>query len=171
MESESVDYIHSQGVLHHTSHPKEILKEFYRILKPNSKCRIMVYNYDSLFLHQYVAYFRMIEREEFKGGTLAEAFRQSTDTIACPISIYYKPQEFVELCDSIGFKTKFKGGFYNRTIEGANAHLFREKALNSSKLSQEHKKFIKDVTFNKDGYAIYNNLPAGIGGVYELSKK
>jgi ubiquinone/menaquinone biosynthesis C-methylase UbiE len=170
LESESVDYIHSQGVLHHTSNPKEILEEFYRILKSNSKARIMVYNYNSLFVHQYVAYFRMIERCEFKNQTLEEAFRQSTDTLACPVSIYYKPEDFIELCNSVGFTTEFKGGFYNRTIEGVNAHKFRKKALENPSLDQKHKDFIASVTFDEGGYAIYDDKAAGIGGVYELSK-
>lgn len=48
LEDASVDYIHSQGVLHHTTNPEGILGEFFRILKPGSQARIMVYNYFSI---------------------------------------------------------------------------------------------------------------------------
>ena len=55
----SVDYIFSQGVIHHTSYPEKILSELYRVLKLGGKAKIMVYNYDSPFVHQYIAYYKI----------------------------------------------------------------------------------------------------------------
>src|SRR5438093_3678920 len=42
----SVDYINCLGVLHHTSQPDAIMKEFFRVLAPGGKATIMVYLYD-----------------------------------------------------------------------------------------------------------------------------
>ena len=56
----SFDYIHTSGVLHHVPDPIKILLEFSRILKPGGMIRVMVYNYDSLWLHLYVAYHQNI---------------------------------------------------------------------------------------------------------------
>ncbi len=55
LEDRSVDYIHSSGVIHHTQDPVHVLGEFRRILRPDGVCRIMVYNYASVWLQPYVA--------------------------------------------------------------------------------------------------------------------
>lgn len=44
----SVDYVQSMGVLHHTSNPEAILKEFHRVLRPTGRGAIMLYHRDSL---------------------------------------------------------------------------------------------------------------------------
>ena len=60
----SIDYIHSSGVLHHVPDPVAVLREFGRILKPDGYSRVMVYNYDSVWLHLYVAYqMQLVERK------------------------------------------------------------------------------------------------------------
>src|SRR3546814_14972235 len=48
------DYIHCSGVLMCATDPKNILREFDRILRPCGYARLMVYNYKSLWLHLYV---------------------------------------------------------------------------------------------------------------------
>src|SRR5262249_40539602 len=50
-ETASIDYIHSSGVLHHLADPLAALREFHRVLRPEGVARVMVYNYDSVWLH------------------------------------------------------------------------------------------------------------------------
>ena len=51
LESDSVDLVHSSGVLHHVKEINLALKEIYRVLKPGGSFQVMVYNYSSLWLH------------------------------------------------------------------------------------------------------------------------
>ena len=39
-----------------TKDPDGVLREFHRILRPGGFARLMVYNYDSIWLHLYVAF-------------------------------------------------------------------------------------------------------------------
>ena len=48
LENSSVDLIHSSGILHHIEDPSLVLREFRRIIKPDGRIQIMVYNYDSI---------------------------------------------------------------------------------------------------------------------------
>ena len=50
-DGQSFDYVHSSGVLHHVPNLVQVLKELRRILKPDGICRVMVYNYNSIYLH------------------------------------------------------------------------------------------------------------------------
>jgi ubiquinone/menaquinone biosynthesis C-methylase UbiE len=90
------DYIHSSGVLHHTPNMEEILSEFYRILKPDGKIRIMVYNYNSIWLHLSVAYQKRILQKIDSDVSLEEAFKRSTDGGLAPISRCYKKEDFIK---------------------------------------------------------------------------
>ena len=109
LEDNSVDSIHSSGVLHHMINPINTLKEFRRIIKPNGTCQIMVYNYESIWVHLYVAHELMIDDNSIKSrirnpfkmaqkpSSLSEAFRSSTDGKNCPVSRFYKPSDFLHL--------------------------------------------------------------------------
>ena len=66
---ESVDYAQSLGVIHHTSDPGAVLKEIHRAPKPNGRACVMVYNRDSVWLHLYTAYERMICEGECLAGS------------------------------------------------------------------------------------------------------
>ena len=50
-EDGAFDHIHSSGVLHHTPDAVGILRELNRVLRPGGTANVMVYNYDSLWLH------------------------------------------------------------------------------------------------------------------------
>ena len=105
----SVDVVHCSGVLHHTPDPERILGEFARILRPDGVAQIMVYNYDSVWLHLYVAYQRMIVEGLSASHTLRQAFTASTDGPDCPISECYKPSEFLAMADRAGFRGHLRG--------------------------------------------------------------
>ena len=166
--SSSVDYIHTSGVLHHCSYPHAILNEFKRILKPGGKLSIMVYNYDSIWLHLYVAYVLRIEKGIYRDGSLLDAFRRSTDGVGCPISNCYKKEDFSELVQSFGFI----GGFSGCSISKHEMGLLhkRNAAINCSELESDHSSFLKNLVIDKDGIPFHGNEVAGIDGCYNFTK-
>ena len=167
LESESVDYIICSGVLHHVSNPTNILKEFFRILKKNSYIRIMVYNRNSIFFHMYVAY-------QLGGGfgvnNIEEVFRRSTDGVNCPISKAYHPNEFIEMCEGVGFKTEFIGGYFSSIDSVSYLNKNKQKLLNDPNIREEHKIFVNEIKIDNVGFPVYNGKYCGIGGVYKLQK-
>ena len=162
----SVDYIICSGVLHHTSRPKVILEEFFRILKNDSYISIMVYNRDSIFFHVYVAY---EHQGGFIGNDIDEVFKGSTDGANCPISKAYRPHEFIELCNDAGFETEFMGGYLSVLDSADYFNNHRHQVLTERRLNDEHKEFVQSVEINT-GYPTYDGLYCGIGGVYKLYK-
>ncbi|HUQ32927.1 MAG TPA: class I SAM-dependent methyltransferase [Pyrinomonadaceae bacterium] len=169
LEDGSVDYIHCAGVLHHTSNPQILLKEFYRVLRPGSRACIMVYNRDSLWFHLYTAYVRMIVQGDFQGLSLTEAFTRNTDGENCPIARCYQPDEFISICQEAGFSCEYAGGYLSDTeLQSYRKH--HKAALRDKKLADEHKRFISELVFDDEGLPRYQGKYAGIGGVYWLDK-
>lgn len=155
----SVDYINCNGVLQHTSNPDKIIREFSRILKPSGEARVMVYNYDSVWLHLSVAYIQKILLGMHKGLSIREAFSHSTDGAGCPLARCYKPEEFIKLAEDNGMKAKFIGSFYSED-ERKLLLKYRVKAINDFRLEKEHRDFL-----------IYSlNKIYGMCGVYKLIK-
>jgi len=169
LKNSSVDFIYCEGVLHHVSDPVAILREFFRVLRPESWASIMVYNRNSLWLHLYTAYGKMILQNAFPGLNLDEAFAKSTDGEACPISRCYKPDDFTAICDNTGFQTEFVGGY----LSVHELDLMKEvadQALEDDRLAEEHKEFLRELVYDEQGYPKYDGKHAGIGGVYRLYK-
>jgi ubiquinone/menaquinone biosynthesis C-methylase UbiE len=180
LEDESIDLIHSSGVLHHTEDPFPILQEFRRVIKPDGRIQIMVYNYDSIWVHLYVAYELMINDSSFKNSilrklglkkyyeNLEEAFRKSTDGIHCPISRFYKHSEFLDVLSNAGFSGTFKGASISNWME-MNRLNKRFAALADRRFPKEHRDFLYKLSFNKKGVPIYEGHVAGIGACYEAT--
>lgn len=166
----SVDYINCSGVLHHTPEPLKYLKEFYRILKKNGEARIMVYNYDSIWVHLYVAYVRQLLNGIDKDKTLEEAFRSSTDGPNCPISRYNKKEDYISLGRDAGFdEVSFLGAaisLHEMSLMGK-----RYDAIQDIRLSQLHRNFLMRLTFDEYGRPLFEGEVAGIDAVFKLSKK
>lgn len=169
LKNSSIDYIYSGGVLHHTSNMADILKELYRILKPGSFVNIMVYNQKSIFYHLWLPYEAMIVLRRFPGLKIDQAFTKSTDGPECPISKCFSDEEFVKIGEKIGFRCIYLGGYLSKTeLESMKKYL--KEALGSRLLSQDHKKFLKALTFDQKGLPLYQGKYAGIGGVYRFYK-
>jgi ubiquinone/menaquinone biosynthesis C-methylase UbiE len=168
LESGSVDLVHSSGVLHHAENPGAALSEIYRILKPGGKFQVMVYNYDSLWMHLYVAYVLRIEIGKHDRMPLLDAFRKTTDGPNCPISHCYRPAEFLELVQNYGFQGRFKGA----AISLFELELLpkRYAAINSRALPREHREFISRICFNHAGHPIVNDAVAGVDACFEFRK-
>lgn len=170
LEDGSVDYIHSLGVLHHTSDPLAIMKEFARILKNGGSGRIMVYNSDSLWMHLLVAYEKIILNNEYPGMTAHEAFPLTTDGNNCPVSRCYSEPEFIELCVDAGFTASYKGGYLSRHELDVFEKYFRH-ALDDKRLGEEHRKFLRNLRTDSNGLPLYKDKYCGFGGVYYIEKK
>lgn len=169
LEDNSVDYIHSQGVLHHASNEEDILKELYRILKPGKEARVMVYNRYSIFAQLWVAYQRMILDDAFPNMSFDEAFTKSTDGENCPISRNNRPEEYIARCNAAGFETEYIGGYFNK-YELIWLEDLKEQALADERLAPENRQFLSDLTYDENGYPLYQGKHAGVGGVYVLRK-
>jgi len=164
----SVDFIHSSGVLHHLPNLKEVLGEFRRILSPQGKIRLMIYNYDSVWNHLYVSYHRQIKNAIDSEKPLAEAFQRSTDGEGCPFSRSYKRDEFLGLVATCGFRGTYLGSAIS--LHEMSLLPERYQAMVHLKLAHEHREFLKRITFDKYGRPLHNGEVAGIDSVYELTK-
>ena len=167
LDDNSVDFINCQGVLQHTSHPETVLQEFHRVMKPQARGVVMVYNRDSLWLHLYTAYQCLVLQDAFPGLNAYEAFSRNVDGVACPIARAYAERDFRSLCEEIGFIVEYAGGYLAET-EMASLKRYRESALQDPRLQDEHKEFLRNLTFDRTGYPLYRGKHAGIGGVYRL---
>ena len=167
LETASVDHIHSSGVLHHVENPVAILKELRRVLKPGGTMNVMVYNYDSIWLHLYVAYVKQIQEGLYAGESIREAFRHTTDGPDCPISNVYKPQEWIALCNEAGFTASFKGAAVS-LWESHMLQQHRYMACMQENLREESRDFLLGLTFDENGFARTAGAYAGIDGCYAL---
>lgn len=165
----SVDWIQCGGVLHHTSHPQDIVQEFKRIMKPGAEGRLMLYNRDSIFYHLWVAYARMIVDNAFPGLTVDQAFTKSTDGVDCPISDAWTPQRVLEMIASAGLEGTFRGGYVSLD-ELTWLKAYGEAAKEDLRLGEEHRRFVAELESDGRGLPMWRGKYAGIGGVYTIRK-
>lgn len=166
-EDQSFDHIHCSGVLHHTSEPIQILQQLKRLLKPNGTMNVMVYNFESIWVHLYVAYMRTLVEGLYEGEPLTEQFRHSTDGESCPISNCYRPDEWISICKSAGLNAKFTGA----AISAFELSILDKRfaAIMDRRLPTESRKFLTSFEFNNKGIPKYNGATAGIDACFELS--
>jgi ubiquinone/menaquinone biosynthesis C-methylase UbiE len=165
----SIDYIHSSGVIHHIKEPVRVLSELKRILKSDGEMRIMVYNYNSIFLHLHVAFIARLMKGLYKNVPIRDAFRRFTDGEECPISSVYKPEEFLQLANGAGLHCEFIGASVS-VKELADLHL-RWQAVMHPGLEEEHRHFLINLQFNERGLPLFNDVIAGHDGCYRLRHK
>jgi ubiquinone/menaquinone biosynthesis C-methylase UbiE len=170
LADESVDFLQSQGVIHHTSDPDGILRELHRVLRPGGSGVIMVYNRQSLWFHLYTAYEKMIVADAFPGLDVHEAFRRNTDGPECPISRSYVPAEFAAMCERAGFEVEFVGGYVSKNELRALEQSWAQ-AIADERLPEVHREFLRALTFDVEGRPMHDGRHAGIGGTYHLRKR
>lgn len=173
----SVDYVHSSGVIHHAVDPQAVLRELRRVLHPSGSARVMVYNYNSLWVHLYTAYVKMIEeadsrrregaRDPFAGLTIRQAFAKLTDGPNCPYSRAYKPEEFCALAESAGWACRFEGAAVSMWEMGLLHKRFD--AVRDSRLAAEHRDFLLALEIDSRGFARIDGHYAGVDGCYRLA--
>lgn len=165
----SVDVIHSSGVLHHAPDPIAIMKEFRRILRPEGYAQIMVYNYDSLWMHMYVAYHRMLVERLYQGKSLRQAFTASTDGPDCPISECYTPTEFIAMATQAGFDCQLQGVAVAAWEMKFVPQIWD--ALLHKELPSESRRFLYELTYNEKGIPLYRGTVAGVDACFRLVPK
>ena len=138
----SVDHIYCQGVLHHVSHPAEILAEFHRVLRPTGDAVVMVYNPDSIHIRHN---FGIADR-----AAAIDAFQRSADGGA-PVARTWSRAEFSALCR--GFRVEYRGGFYTQDEMAA--------------WSGPRLGFLSGLR-DVGGFPYRGAYPAGLGAVYSL---
>ncbi|AWB67779.1 hypothetical protein C2869_15700 [Saccharobesus litoralis] len=167
LSDSSVDYIHSSGVLHHCYDLDTILEEFHRVLKDDGEIAIMVYNYDSLYLHLHTAWMQPVLNNKFVGLPIEEQFRLNSDGGA-PISKCYKPSDFKAICESKGFECEFVG--CAMSIYELKLLKYRFAAIEDKNLDREHRQFLLGLTFDERNIPYYNSHAAGIDSCFKLKK-
>jgi SAM-dependent methyltransferase len=169
LEDSTIDFIYCEGVLHHTSNPQAILKEFHRTLKKDGKITIMIYNRASLWFNLCVAYDKMILQKKYKGESLEQAFSHSTDGEDCPIARCYRPEEYIKLCLDAGFDARFEGGYFSQW-ELDLWHKLGNRAIEDKRLPKEQGEFLMSLIPDSCDYPKHMEKYAGIGGVYKLNR-
>lgn len=165
----SVDHVNSQGVLHHTSNPDAILREFVRILRPGGTATVMVYNRNSIWYHLYVPYELIIVQGAYPGFSVDEVFPRTTDGPDCPLARNYAPDEFGDIARAVGFHVEYAGGFLSSTEVDCIAR-YGSVALTDERLDQRHRMFLGSLATDADGLPKENGRYAGIGGTYHLRR-
>jgi ubiquinone/menaquinone biosynthesis C-methylase UbiE len=164
--SDSVDYVHCSGVLHHMPVPEATLAECHRVLRASGEMRVMIYNYESVWLHLYVAYVRKIAQSEFANLDIRSAFSRTTDGLECPIARVHTPAEFVSVAERCGFRCQFLGAAVSMW-EMSLLHR-RFEATMDLRLPREHRDFLLELTFDPWGYPVYRSHLAGVDACFCL---
>jgi ubiquinone/menaquinone biosynthesis C-methylase UbiE len=163
------DYIHSSGVLHHVEDLPPVLAELKRVLRPDGFMRVMLYNYDSIWMHLHCGYVLRVKEGIYKDLSLEEAFKRTTDTKNCPVSRCYKASHFIEYAGENGFDALFLGAAVS--VDEMMLLEKRYDAIKDMRLPAEHRDFLMGLTFDEFGRPVHNGQVAGIDAVYELRRK
>jgi ubiquinone/menaquinone biosynthesis C-methylase UbiE len=168
LPDEAIDYLHCSGVLMTVADPLKTLCEFRRVLREGGIARLMVYNYDSIWLHLYVAYILRAKIEAFRTMSVMEVFLRSTDGAECPINRCWTADEFLALGKQSGFEVTHIGNAVSLWELGLLPQRFE--AMQSLELPAEHRKFLMELEFDRKGIPHRRGQVAGIDGCYELRK-
>ena len=76
----SMDFVYSFGVIHHSPNTEKIISEIYRILKPNGRCWVTVYHKHSVFFWWSIFLVDWI----FRGGFSRERLKSRISRIEYP---------------------------------------------------------------------------------------
>jgi SAM-dependent methyltransferase len=163
------NYIHSSGVLHHVSDLPHVLHEMHRVLKDDGYINVMIYNRNSIFYHLHISYLIRKSSPTYADKTDDEIFKQNTDGEHCPISIAYLPEDFIGICNANNFNCTFVGAAIT-PLELSILHT-RFEAIEDDRFPEEHKNFLKRITFDDRGFPLYNGMVAGVDAVYRLTKR
>ena len=169
LEDATVDHIHCAGVLHHVPDPLAVLREFRRVLRSDGRSRIMVYNYESVWLHLNAAHIIRFADPAGRRPTVWEAFRRSTDTEHCPISVAWTPAEASDMAARAGFASRHLGNAVS--VHELVILPKRFDAILNLDLEEEHRRFLVGLTFDPRGLPYSGEKAAGIDGCYLLEPR
>lgn len=166
LENESVDYLHCSGVLMLLEDPVRLLREFRRILRPGGELRLMVYNYDSVWLHLYVAYVLQLEHGIYADVDIRRAFSRTTDGEYCPHVDVWNTEDMSAMAQATGFSSEFLGAA--PSLWELHVLPLRFKAALNPKLADEHREYLMSLTFDVHGFPLYQGRRTGIDGSYRF---
>jgi ubiquinone/menaquinone biosynthesis C-methylase UbiE len=169
LETASVDYIHSSGVLHHVPDATPLIREFRRVLRPTGSARIMVYNCDSVWMHLFVAYMKRIVEKAYADLTLEEAFARTTDGEDCPIARVFRPDEFIALANQAGFDALFTGAAVS--MHEAKILPYRFDAIQDRRTPEPSRRFLLELTYDEYGMPWYRGHRAGLDACFLLTPR
>jgi len=168
LADKSFDVVHWAGGLLDTPGPTVIMRELHRVMADDGKAQFMVYNYDSLWLHLYVAYVKIIEERRFTDLDIREAFARTTDGEDCPIARPYRPSEFAEMCKSVGLDVvSFEAAV---GVHELSLLPRRFDAIRNESLRGESREFLNNLTFDERGVPRHLGLVAGVNLCFQLKK-
>jgi SAM-dependent methyltransferase len=165
----SIDYVHCSGVLHHVPDPIAVLRELRRVLRSGGQGRIMVYNYESVWLHLYAAYMLRLTQPDGQPRTVREAFRRSTDTEDCPISEAWTPAQVSGMAAEAGFACRHLGNAVS--VHELVILPKRFVGILNPQLEDEHRRFLLGLTFDRRGLPYWGDKAAGIDACYLLEPR
>lgn len=168
LADDAIDYLQCSGVLMTVADPLTTLREFKRILRKGARARIMVYNYDSIWLHLYAAHTLRGKIEAYRDLSAIEIFARSTDGEECPINRSWTTAQFLALCRQAGFEATHVGNAISLWELSLLPNRFE--AMQSLGLPAEHRKFLMELEFDGKGIPYRQGQVAGIDGCYELVK-
>ncbi len=168
-DNNSFDVVHSSGVLHHILDPLPIISELYRVCRPGGQAQIMIYNTDSIWMHLYVAYQKMVIEGQFSALDMKAAFARSTDGENCPVARCYRAAEFATILETAGFEVTGIGSSIS-----CNPEMYllpkRYEAILDERLPSESRKFLAYLTFDDRGRPMHDGRVAGIGLCFRARK-
>jgi ubiquinone/menaquinone biosynthesis C-methylase UbiE len=80
------DLVYSFGVIHHTPHPREVMRQARRAIRSNGEFRMMLY-----------------ARNSWKDAMIEVGFDQPEAQSGCPIALTYTHDDVLTLLDAAGF--------------------------------------------------------------------
>jgi SAM-dependent methyltransferase len=165
-EDAAFDHVHSSGVLHHIEDPVAALREIKRVLRPGGTMNVMVYNFDSVWTHLFVAYHRTIVAGRYAGLSLREQFARSTDGDECPIARCYRPDEFIAVANSAGLAATFAGAAV--AVHELSLLATRFEAIMDPRLPEASRQFLQSLEFDRQMLPLAGGHHAGVDGIYQL---
>lgn len=109
-KNETFDLVNSHGVVHHIPEGPEVVKEFYRVLKPGGLCYIMLYT-EFLGMH-FAPQIKPLMEQHPEIQSQEEAFCWLVDGFGTTYAIPYTEKDGVNLLESAGFEV-LKTSLYN----------------------------------------------------------
>jgi len=119
LKDECVDLVNSHGVVHHIPDAPEVVKEFYRVLKPGGFCYVMLYS-EILGMH-FAPQITPLMKAHPQIKSKEEAFCWLVDGFGTPYAIPYTEQEGRKLLEDAGFEVLSTAVYNNdffRTYKG-----------------------------------------------------
>ncbi len=161
------DIVHCSGVLMVLPDVEATLREFRRVLKPDGYSQVMVYNYNSIWMHLYCAH---IYKKMFSWRaslSKQEIFKVTTDGEECPIVDCYTQEQFAAMAARGGFKCEFLGAAMslNELMWVARRH----EALKDEALDPESREFLLNLTFDNRQFPLHKGAVAGIDACFRLA--